>query len=260
MNRNTGRKKIRRRRRRRNIKPLLIILLLLAVLIFVLTKFVFVVRSVDVLGNTGPVSQESVVRAASIKFGRSIFRVDEDEIMRNITGMGTIYPESVQLNYPDTVQIRVMPRNRVAMLLHMGKVRVLDEHGCVVESLDTVPDMDLVYLSSMSVQGCEAGKQIRADAGQLEAYCAVAAALLHHNAGSYVSELDLSDVEKLTLITRSGITVELGDTGRMNDKIAWMKSAVADLQSRGETGGTLDVSSATKADYRYPEIIQPVYK
>ena len=43
----------------------------------------------------------------------------------------------------------------------------------------------------------------------------------------------------------------------MQDKIAWMKGAVADLERRGEAGGTLDVRSGTKADYRAPVAAGP---
>jgi hypothetical protein len=54
----------------------------------------------------------------------------------------------------------------------------------------------------------------------------------------------------MLLITRTGITVDLGNRDKMVDKIAWMKSAVADLEQRGEAGGVLDVRSGSKADYR----------
>ena len=54
----------------------------------------------------------------------------------------------------------------------------------------------------------------------------------------------------LRIITRRGIEVRLGNSENMPDKIAWMKSAVADLENRGQNGGVLDVSSGTKADYR----------
>ena len=33
------------------------------------------------------------------------------------------------------------------------------------------------------------------------------------------------------------------------DKVIWMTGALRDLESRGETGGRLDVSSGDKADY-----------
>ena len=55
---------------------------------------------------------------------------------------------------------------------------------------------------------------------------------------------------QLSSVTRSGVVVKLGDMGNMDEKIRWLRSAVSDLETRGETRGTLDVSSGTRADYR----------
>ena len=63
----------------------------------------------------------------------------------------------------------------------------------------------------------------------------------------------MSDVDNLRLITRTGIQVDLGDAENMDNKIAWMKGAVSDLERRGEGGGTLDVRSGSKADYTRPQ-------
>ena len=45
------------------------------------------------------------------------------------------------------------------------------------------------------------------------------------------------------------MTVLLGNTENMPDKIAWMAAALSDLEARGERGGKLDVYSGRKADY-----------
>ena len=62
----------------------------------------------------------------------------------------------------------------------------------------------------------------------------------------------MSDTADLRIVTRTGMTVRLGNFDNMDNKIAWMAGALADLENRGETGGQLDVSSGTKADYMPP--------
>lgn len=239
-----------RRQRRRNNAWKIATALLLPVLVCMLLRFVFVVRDVQVEGNTGPLSGESVVRAAGAGFGRSIFRVDEEKIASSVNSLGLVQATDVSIRYPDTVRITVQERNKVAMALHMGRMRILDENGCVVESFAEVPDADLIYVSGMRIQGCTTGEVIRAESGQLSAYLDIIHALRQHGASIYVSELNLGNISDIRIITRTGITVKLGSAAKAADKIAWMKSAVADLEKRGEAGGTLDVSSGTKADYR----------
>lgn len=237
------------RRSRRGRGSAILWALLLALGCVLLLRFVFVVRSVDVVGGGDVMSDEAVVRAAKIDFGSSIFRIDVPKIERGINTTGLLKFERLDVRYPDTAVIYVKQRAREAMLLSTGKIRVLDGEGYVMESLDQVPDMDLVYVSGFRVMRCNTGERLQAESGQTEAYCAVIAALNSHAADLYVSELDVADPKNLRVITRTGIVVLLGDMQRMEDKIAWMKSAVADLERRGEGGGTLDVTSGNKADY-----------
>lgn len=238
-----------KKRRRRLRGVVLAVLLAEALLCAVLLRYVFVVRDVRVEGNVS-VSDEDVMRIARIDFGSSILRVRAEDVVRRINATGTLCVEELRVRYPDAVEIRVRERERSAMLLHMGEIRILDETGCVVESVDGVPDTDLIYVSGMRVSDFVMGEPMRAADGQMDAYRAVMGALEAQGAGVYVSELDLSDPEELKLITRTGVTVELGGPENMENKVAWMKGAVADLEGRGEGGGTLDVRSGSKADYR----------
>lgn len=238
------------RRRRRNRKWIIpVILLMLVISCGLLLRFVFVVRGVEVTGNSGAVSKESVVRFARLGFGTSILKVDREEIEDRINASGSIKFVDMSIRYPDTVCLEVKVRNREAMMLHMGKIRILDAEAYVMRIMDEVPDLDLVYVSGMNAMSCERGQQIRADEEKIQAYCAVIEALNRHGADIYVSELKLDDVQNMQIITRTGITVNLGNVNKISDKVAWMKSAVADLEYRGEHGGLLDVSSGNKADY-----------
>lgn len=238
------------RSRRRVWRRMVLALAALAIIFGLLVRLLFVVRNVEIVGDTGSYSADSIVRIANVGFGESIFRVDEEQIAARINSTGSLSAQKVRLRYPDTVEIEVKQRRRVAMALHMGKIHVLDAQGYVVESLSQVPNEDLIYVSGMRVQGHDRGEQIRADEEQLQAYQASIGAILRQSAGMYISELKMDDAQEICIITRTGVSVELGNSENMDNKIAWMKSAVADLERRGETGGTLDVRSGARADYR----------
>lgn len=240
---------MRKKRRGNSGRRALLILALLALACVFLVRGVFVVRHVTVRGAVS-VPQEDVVRAAGIQPDTSIFAVDEAAARRGVNALGTVAVEQIGIRYPNTVQITVRARERAAMALFMGKIRILDPEGVVMEATDEAPNMDLVYVSGLQPSAAEIGSPIGVREAQLEAYRAVISAIRQNGASGYVSQLDLDAPEAITLCTRRGITVLLGDVQNMGDKIAWMKSAVADLEQRGESGGTLDVSSAEKADYR----------
>lgn len=240
-------------RRRKGSKFGIVMLVLLAMVLVavVLTRYVFVVRDVQISG-TRDVSDDALIRAAHIDFGESIFDTDAELIRRGVNSLGTVRLDGVERVYPDTLILSVSQRQPRAMLLHLGDICILDEECCVIATVDSVSNSDLIYVRGMSVTQYTPGVPLQSGMGETEAYCAIMQALEYNDARAYVSEMDLSDVRDLRLITRTGITVVLGDESNMRNKIAWMRSTVADLELRNEGGGTLDVSSGTKADYSRP--------
>ena len=218
---------------------------------FVLTNVVFAVKNVEYSGSFS-VDPNEITRASGIRFGRSIFGVDESTVRDRVNALGVVALEDVVIHYPSTVTLCVRDRTDQAMLVYSGGVAILDEEGCVIRSSTEVPNEDLLYVTGFHVFQCRTGAPIDAQMGQRNAFTAVMQALIVNGAKPYVSELDLEDVNNLFLLTRGGITVRLGGMENMYNKIAWMKGAVADLEARGEYGGALDVQSGTKADYIPP--------
>ena len=238
-----------RRRKRNNGGIVVLVLLALALIAVIMLKFVLVVRSVELEGGHSA-SYEEIIRTAQVEFGASIFRVDEDEIRSHLESAGRYSLEKMHKRYPSTIVLEIREREPAAMLLQAGKILVLDAEGYVIEALPQAPDRDLVYVSGAEPSSYRIGGVIPMSQMRIEGYVAVMQALRENSAQYVVSELKLDDAENMTIITRTGIAVELGGKENMAQKIAWMKSAVADLEARREYGGTLDVSSGTKADYR----------
>ena len=106
-----------------------------------------------------------------------------------------------------------------------------------------------MYVTGLKASYYTLGRQLDTADGRVAAMKAVVEALKARGATGYVSELNVTDTADLRVLTRTGMTVLLGDTGDMLNKVTWMAGALADLEARGETTGQLDVSSGTKADY-----------
>lgn len=224
-------------------------LAVLAVLVVVLINELFVVRNVVVQGVEDE-DQDAIIRTAGIRFGSSVFQVDTQKIQQNLEASGTYAVESVRVQKPDTVVLELRVRTRDAVTLNGGKYLIMDSEGYVVESVDVLSDEDLIYIYGLNATTYRVGGKITAPEDRLNAMCLILSAVSSQGASDLVSEINVTDIADLTLTTRTGIRVELGDTSQMENKILWMKAAVTDLETRGETRGTLDVSSADKADYQ----------
>ena len=226
----------------------LIVIVCMGILAVILMRCVFVLKNVVVEGQTS-LSDEDIIRLGKFEFNRSIRNVDSDRVRENLESSGTLAVESVTVEWPSTVRIAVRERTRDALVLNGGRVLVLDSEGYVIDNPTSAPDSG-IYITGLEGTSYKIGKKITAPASKLNAMYTVLESVKKMDAEEYVAEINISDLMQISLITRSGTIVELGDIENMDEKIRWMRSTAADLESRGETGGSLDVSSGTRADYQ----------
>ena len=208
----------------------------------------FVVRNIVIEGNAG-VSQEEIIRAAKVEMGGHITDVDAEALKANLESGGLYALDNVETKYPNTVILSVRKRTRDAVIRNGGKYLVLDSDGYVIESYAVMPENSGVYVYGLNATSYRIGGRITAPEENLQAMKVVLDSIRSQDAAQYVSDLTISDTDSMVITTRTGIRVKLGDAQNMDSKILWLRSAVSDLESRGDTRGTLDVSSGTKADY-----------
>lgn len=241
--------KRRKKKKRRSILPWVVSIAVLALALTVLlVNVVFVVRRVDVVG-AGSLSDAEVLRLSGIQLGVRINRVDEAHVRTGVESTGQLAFVSLEQRMPNRLVLTVRPRTRDALILLAGKILVLDSDAYVVEITDRVPGDSMPYVTGLKASYYALGRQLDTADGRCGCMKAVLEALKANGATRYVSELSVAVTADLRIITRTGMTVLLGNSDNMNAKIAWMAGALADLEARGQTAGQLDVSSGTKADY-----------
>ena len=245
---------MRKRRKRQPMGPwIAAAAVLIAALWILLANVVFVVRNVRVVG-AGDLSDAEVVHLSGIRLGGRMSAVDEARVHLDVESSGQLAFVSLEKRLPDTLVLTVRPRTLDALILQAGKILVLDSDAYVVRVTDRLPEGDVIYVTGIKAAYYTLGRQLDTGDGRCAAMKAVVEALKKQGATRYVAELSVANTEAMRVITRTGMTVTLGDAQSMDAKIAWMAGALSDLEARGETSGLLDVSSGTKADYRPPAV------
>ena len=239
----------KRRKKRSRLPGAVLLLLLVAALGVFLYNYVFVVREVVVTGADS-YAREDIIRLAQIPIGKPLRTVDEVKIRRAVESSGQLAFDSLSTEYPSTVRLQVHERKLAALVQNAGTLLGLDEDGCVIAQYSELPEASAIFITGLNVQHFAPGAPLSADAATIEAMRAVIQALRTIGAEALVSELNVADTRQLYLYSRTGIQVALGDSTGMERKLQWMKSALMDLESRGETRGRLDVSSGSKADFK----------
>lgn len=242
----------RRKKKRSSAVPWIVAIALLAALLAILlVNIVFVVRQVQVVG-AGEVPESTVRHLSGIRLGSRMSSIDEERVRLDVESDGQVAFVSLERRLPGRIVLTVRPRTRDAVVLQAGKILVLDSDGYVVEVGDRVPDTSAVYVTGLKASYHSLGRQLDTADGRCGCMKAVLEALKANGATAYAAELSVADTADIRIITRTGMTVLLGNSENMDNKIVWMVGALRDLESRGETTGRLDVSSGTKADYMPP--------
>lgn len=241
---------MRRKANKRKIGLTMIVALaILGIILVVIWLKLFVVRSVVIEGNV-QASHEEIVRAAHVEFGGHISKVNDDQIRSNLESSGKYALDGVSVKYPNTVILTVRERTRDAVVINGGQYLVLDSDGYVVESLSAMPENSGIYVYGLNATSYRIGGRITAPEDRLANMKIVLDAARQQWAAEFISDVDIGSSEDIKATTRTGIIVELGSVENMDDKMLWLRSAVSDLEARGETRGTLDISSGDKADFK----------
>lgn len=211
-------------------------------------KCVLVVKNVAVEGAYDG-DADDIIRLSGIEFNGSLRKMDMQKTAMNVESSGKYRCIDAEKDYPSGVTIKIAPRKAVCVIESGGFMVTLDDGGYVMDVSNAMPEGAIVYVTGVEARKWELGRQITADAARLDALISTVRAINNNGAQDYVSEVNVSGKNSLYAYSRTGIYVLLGDMQDMDRKILWMKHALADLESRGETSGRLDVSSGDKADF-----------
>ncbi|MEZ5691695.1 MAG: FtsQ-type POTRA domain-containing protein [Rickettsiales bacterium] len=72
-----------------------------------------------------------------------ILRVDIDDVRRKLEEVDSIKSASVERSLPDTLYVRIVEREPVALWQYKGKISLVDDNGVVMSGIDMEPYKDL---------------------------------------------------------------------------------------------------------------------
>ena len=234
---------------RRRLIPVIILLALLVFIALFLDNSVFIIRDVHISGDSG-MDETDVVRLAGINMGGRMRDMNVESIARNVDKSGVLKCVNIETELPSAIVITVERRQGRAVTDYGGSVVLMDGDGYVISLTREIPEGEYLYMTGLSPRDAAPGRLIGADTLRIDAVKTVINAIDRTGAGEFISELNVENTDSIYLYSRTGIQVMLGDANDMESKLIWMKYALMDLESRGETSGRLDVTSGKQADFR----------
>ncbi len=228
------------RRRGRGFLYLLLTLLLVAAVCVTVAVTVFSIRHVSVRGNYRTPA-EDILKLAGLDRGGNWLTVSEDRIRAGISSNRYLVFVSLERIFPDAVTITVRERTPVSYLSVQGRNYTLDEEGFVLEEYCNTAVTPL-QLRGINAREVHAGAVVTAGNRQLEGYATIARELIEQSAVRQFTELNLTDLNNIYLITAEGFVANLGTSDEIRAKLLTLRGVLQYMQANGIKGGTLDVT------------------
>lgn len=229
-----------------------VVVLLVAVLgVLLLQKGVFVLRNVWVEGVTRYDSNQ-VVAISGLRYGQSVFSINQQDVADSLQRDRFLTLDSIYIDYPDGVILRVRERMPRAALLWLGRLVLVDEIDSVMDvsgQLDTRLQVPVVTGMELTVTDVGRPLGVRMPA-QFDTVKKVLNELELQTVTARVAELNVANLDNLYLVTQEGLKVELGDSEQLEQKIGMMRATLDELKAMGVYTGLLDVSAVYVADYQ----------
>ncbi len=238
---------------RRKLKPgvktaLLCLLVLTALAVFVFGSL-FRIRTVTVYGNED-FTPEEVMENAGISYGISYFTVTDEYLKEHIDQNHYLVYQGMEKQIPGILNIYISERHERANVSAMGNYYLLDEEGIVLIQNTEGLQENLPVVTGMQTRSVTVGNAIvPGNDEQLRSYQLLMTELLAQQITADIAELNVSDPEKLYLVTRSGYGIELGNGENLRAKIGTARAVVEKLKAMGYKDGVIDASVPAIATY-----------
>lgn len=208
------------------------------------------VAQVLVEGNVN-ISEQEIIRLSTVKIGQNIWDLNHEDIARRIESNRYLRCMLVDVS-GETVTLHVKERIPVAVAEAAGRRLVLDNRGFVLEETyepaSSLPH--LVHVVGMDVNYASPGRDIMLlNADQLTLYNRVMVDMKVMGQLSLLQELNMSDMDSITLMTREGLRVRLGTEELVHEKLRAFLITRDKLMEMSLGLGTIDVSQPVRPTF-----------
>src|SRR5262249_49254551 len=177
---------------------------------------VFAVRTIEVHSGSGRVRAE-VQQALSSQLGRSLLRIDEGALTRQLEALPDVLSAKLERSFPNTIVVTAHAERAVLLARQGASSWVVSARGRVMRKVRDPHRSRLPRLWLPKTVTLEAGETLPLDEGRMAA-AAVAPIARRVYPGGVRTVVTAKDA--LTLVLGEGTQVRLGDLGDLRLKLA----------------------------------------
>jgi cell division septal protein FtsQ len=194
-------------------------------LTFFLTSPVFGVREIMVVGSAH-LSSTEIVRLSGLTLGANIMKVPTSAIRNRLVQNPRIAEATVSRKLPGRLVVRVVEREGILLLPCGSQFAEIDASGLPLEFHRYVGALGLPVATGIAIPGVTLGARLSEEKLTSALACADALGLAGRAA---VAEIHVGGGGEMTLYTRDGIPVYVGEAADLASKVSSLIGILADV-------------------------------
>jgi len=211
--------------------------------------FLFLVEDIVIEGASN-YSAEDIISISGLETGRHMMLCDTEAAYKRLEADPYLKVRSIELEFPRTIRISIKERKEIAAIAAQGYDVIIDCEGHVLAIGELMASNRLMRVIGMSQVGFHVNEPLGTGSDlQVKTLITLIEQLKFYGLIEEVSEADLSNPLRVSLLTTDGITVVVGQPDNIKEKLAWMRDVLPSLRSGENTTGVLDVSAKGGAIY-----------
>ena len=257
---NTG---VRTRRKRRKsqagriVLAATVIIVAITAAILSLTVF-FNIKAIDIYGES-KYSSKQIIKAAGVELDSNLIRLKSKEVEKKIEDkLPYIQNAKIVKKLPTSLEIRVQSAVVAGYIEENGSFSLVSVEGKLLENLKTRPE-GYAEIIGVSAENVKLSQTIKDENGSLKSVEKIYSAFNSQEQNN-ITKINVNDSLNMSFVYRNRITVELGSTAELDEKLNFVSKILKDTTKIGEDDvGTVYASNARRISYRrsgsYEEIL-----
>ncbi len=237
----------------------MVMLLCLAAIVFIGTE-IFQVKKCTVVGSHA-LDNDVIINISGVSKSDNIFKIDKKLVKSRIEGSAP-FPRvlAVSIKLPDEVIISIEERTPVALIPYLSSYLVIDSSGFILDIIkeDKIPELPIV--EGIHITRLTKGSLLEvseSDKYRYKILTVMLDAVIERGSSELIHSISLDNPDGVTLLTRDGISVYVGQAVELDRKLGWLHSEAYTKVQQSEQEGSLDVSVPGKAVF-HPDPVEEV--
>ena len=237
----------KRVRKRKKIPIFMVLVFIITVMAIITLKTdIFTVKIVEVRGHK-ILTEDIILDTSRVTSGNNIFKERIHFIEESLMEHPYIKKAVVKRSLPNKIIINIEERKKYAAIPFMENFIIIDNEGCVLETLPTFEDLLLV--KGVHFANFSEGDVLNVKNGQqMDTLVDIITEV--ENLGLSVKEIDLTNTDDIRINITNLLTCKIGNADRLNYRFMVLNSILEDLRMKDINRGVIDISHEGYPSYR----------